>query len=134
MKLLIGRDDWRIASELPGRVAMAIYGFILGLAASLIGVSGGSISAMILTLYGTAIHKVVGTAAALGVPVVALFGPNVPRRAAPANGRLAFAEVELPCRPCNQVLADCVLPEYNCMDRISVEAVLAQVAAVLGRS
>ena len=54
LKLLIGRDDWRIASELPGRVAMAIYGFILGLGASLIGVSGGSISAMILTLYGTA--------------------------------------------------------------------------------
>jgi uncharacterized membrane protein YfcA len=69
LKLLIGRDDWRIASVLPGRIAMAIYGFILGLAASLIGVSGGSISAMILTLYGTAIHKVVGTAAALGVPI-----------------------------------------------------------------
>ena len=50
LKLLIGRDDWRIANELPGRVAMTVYGFILGLAASLIGVSGGSISAMILTL------------------------------------------------------------------------------------
>lgn len=70
-------------------------------------------------------------AAALGVPVVALFGPNVPRRAAPVRGRLAFAEVDLPCRPCNQVLADCVLPEYNCMDRITVEAVLAKVHAVL---
>ena len=53
LKLLIGRDDWRIANALPGRVAMTIYGFILGLGASLIGVSGGSISAMILTLYGT---------------------------------------------------------------------------------
>jgi uncharacterized membrane protein YfcA len=29
LKLLIGRDDWRIASVLPGRVAMAICGFIL---------------------------------------------------------------------------------------------------------
>ena len=48
---------------------MTICGFILGLAASLIGVSGGSISAMILTLYGTAIHKVVATSAALGVPI-----------------------------------------------------------------
>ena len=38
LKLLIGRDDWRIANELPGRVAMTVYGFILGLAASLIGV------------------------------------------------------------------------------------------------
>jgi uncharacterized membrane protein YfcA len=69
LKLLIGRDDWRIASELPGRIAMAIYGFILGLGASLIGVSGGSISAMILTLHGTRIHNVVATAAAIGVPI-----------------------------------------------------------------
>ena len=69
LKLLIGRDDWRIANALPGRVAMAVYGFILGLGASLIGVSGGSISAMILTLYGTAIHNVVATSAALGVPI-----------------------------------------------------------------
>jgi uncharacterized membrane protein YfcA len=69
LKLLIGRDEWRIASELPGRIAMAIYGFILGLGASLIGVSGGSISAMILTLYGTRIHNVVATAAAIGVPI-----------------------------------------------------------------
>ena len=69
LKLLIGRDNWRIANELPGRAAMTVCGFILGLAASLIGVSGGSISAMILTLYGTAIHNVVATAAAAGVPI-----------------------------------------------------------------
>jgi uncharacterized membrane protein YfcA len=48
---------------------MTVYGFILGLAASLIGVSGGSISAMILTLYGRPIHNVVATSAALGVPI-----------------------------------------------------------------
>jgi uncharacterized membrane protein YfcA len=68
-RLLIGRDDWRIAGELPGRVAMTVYGFVVGLGASLIGVSGGSISAMILTLHGRAIHHVVATSAALGVPI-----------------------------------------------------------------
>src|SRR5688572_1731897 len=69
LKLLVGRDDWRIASELPGRVGMTISGFILGLGSSLIGVSGGSISAMILTLYARPIHNVVATAAAIGVPI-----------------------------------------------------------------
>lgn len=69
LRLLIGRDDWRMASELPGRIAMTVYGSVLGLGASLIGVSGGSISAMILTLYGTPIHNVVATAAAAGVPI-----------------------------------------------------------------
>jgi uncharacterized membrane protein YfcA len=69
LKLLVGRDDWRIASELPGRVGMTVCGFILGLGSSLIGVSGGSISAMILNLYGRPIHNVVATAAAAGVPI-----------------------------------------------------------------
>jgi len=69
LKLLVGRDDWRIASELPGRVGMTICGFILGLGSSLIGVSGGSISAMILNLYGRPIHNVVATSAAAGVPI-----------------------------------------------------------------
>jgi uncharacterized protein len=68
-RLLIGRDDLRIAAELPGRVAMTGYGFGVGLAASLIGISGGSISNMILTLYGQQIHKAVATSAAVGVPI-----------------------------------------------------------------
>jgi uncharacterized membrane protein YfcA len=68
-KLLIGRDDWRIADELPGGEGMAGYGFGVGLAASMIGISGGSISAMILTLHGRPIHIAVATSAAIGVPI-----------------------------------------------------------------
>lgn len=68
-RLLIGRDDWRIAAELPGRTAMTGYGFGVGLAASMIGISGGSISNMILTLYGRPIHHAVATSAAVGVPI-----------------------------------------------------------------
>jgi uncharacterized membrane protein YfcA len=68
-KLLIGRDDWRIADELPGRAGMAGYGFGTGLAASMIGISGGSICAMILTLHGKPIHNAVATSAAIGVPI-----------------------------------------------------------------
>jgi uncharacterized protein len=68
-KLLLGRDSWRLADELPGRAAMAAYGALIGLAASLMGISGGSISNMILTLYGKPIHKAVATSAGLGVPI-----------------------------------------------------------------
>ena len=49
-KLLAGRDDWRIANELPGRVGMTGYGFLVGLSSSLMGISGGSVANMILTL------------------------------------------------------------------------------------
>jgi uncharacterized protein len=68
-KLLFGRDSWRLGSELPGRPAMIAYGFVVGLASSLMGISGGSISNMILTLYGTSIHRAVATSAGLGVPI-----------------------------------------------------------------
>jgi uncharacterized protein len=69
LKLLAGRDNWRLASELPGRAAMIGYGFFVGLAASLMGISGGSIANMILTLYGKPIHNSVATSAGLGVPI-----------------------------------------------------------------
>jgi uncharacterized membrane protein YfcA len=68
-KLLLGRDDWRLAGDLPGRVGMAGYGFLVGLAASLMGISGGSIANMILTLHGKPMHRAVATSAALGVPI-----------------------------------------------------------------
>ena len=68
-KLLVGRDDWRLADSLPGNAGMAGYGFFIGLAASLIGISGGSISNVILTLHGKSMHNAVATSAGLGVPI-----------------------------------------------------------------
>jgi uncharacterized protein len=68
-KLLFGRGNWQLADDLPGPAAMVIYGWIVGLAASLMGISGGSVSNMILTLYGKPIHKAIATSAGLGVPI-----------------------------------------------------------------
>jgi uncharacterized protein len=68
-KLLFGRDSWQIAGHLPGPVGMTVYGAFVGFAASLMGISGGSISNMILSLYGKPIHKAVATSAGLGVPI-----------------------------------------------------------------
>ena len=66
---LFGGDKWRLGDTLPGRFVMAVYGLVIGLASSLMGVSGGSMSTMVLTLYGKPIHASVGTAAGLGVPL-----------------------------------------------------------------
>jgi uncharacterized protein len=68
-KLLFGRDSWRFADDLPGRPAMAAYGFAIGLGSSLMGISGGSLVTMVLTLYGKPIHNAVATAAGIGVPI-----------------------------------------------------------------
>jgi uncharacterized membrane protein YfcA len=69
VKLLFGRDSWRIANDFPGRVAMSGYGFLIGVTSSLMGVSGGSVSNMIQTLYGKPLHNAVATSAGLGVPI-----------------------------------------------------------------
>jgi uncharacterized protein len=68
-KLLFGREGWVLGSELPGRPAMTFYGFLVGLASSLMGISGGSLVTMILTLYRKSIHQGVATAAGIGVPI-----------------------------------------------------------------
>jgi uncharacterized protein len=68
-KLLIGREGWVLGRQLPGRFAMAVCGFIVGLASSLMGISGGSLATMAMTLYGVPIHNAVATSAGLGVPI-----------------------------------------------------------------
>lgn len=69
IKLLFGRENWRLADELPGRAAMTFYGFLVGLCSSLLGISGGSVSNTILMLYGRPIHNTVAISAGLGVPI-----------------------------------------------------------------
>lgn len=68
-KLLSGGHRWNLARALPGRMAMTAYGFGIGLCSSLIGISGGSLVTMVLTLYGQPIETAVATAAGLGIPI-----------------------------------------------------------------
>lgn len=66
-KLLMGRDDWRLSPDLPGKTGLRAYGVLIGLASALMGIGGGAISNMILTLHGKAIHQAVATSSGLGV-------------------------------------------------------------------
>jgi uncharacterized membrane protein YfcA len=68
-RFLSGSQSWRLGDELPGRAAMRGYGFAIGLASSLMGISGGSLSTIVLTLYGEPIHRAVATSAGIGVPI-----------------------------------------------------------------
>ena len=68
-KFLFAGDRWNLGDDLPGRVPMTLYGFGIGLAGSLMGISGGSLSSIALTLYGKSLHQAVATLAGLGVPI-----------------------------------------------------------------
>jgi uncharacterized protein len=69
VKFLFAGDRWNLGDELPGAVPMTGYGFGIGLGGALMGVSGGSLSNIVLTLYGKSIHQAVATSAGLGVPI-----------------------------------------------------------------
>jgi uncharacterized protein len=68
-KLLAGREDWVLANHLPSRFTMSFLGFMIGLASSLMGISGGSLATIVLTLYGKPLHNAVATSAGIGVPI-----------------------------------------------------------------
>ncbi len=75
-KSIIGRESWKLGDHLPGKPAMWAYGFFIGLAASLIGISGGGMSTIVLSLYGVPIHAAVATAAGIGmiIPIPGVIG------------------------------------------------------------
>jgi len=67
MRMLFGNDNWRLGERLPGIGLMSVYGFIIGFYSAVMGVGGGSVSTLVLMLYGTPIHAAVGISAGIGV-------------------------------------------------------------------
>jgi heptosyltransferase II len=63
-------------------------------------------------------------ASALGVPVVAVFGPTDWRETAPFDARARVVRAATECAPCK--LRECPI-DQRCMTRVGVEAVAAAV-------
>ena len=73
-------------------------------------------------------------AAAVGTPVVAVFGPSDPVRYAPAGERHRIVRIDLPCSPCNRIRlppARCVGHTPDCLAGIDVETVCQAALGVL---
>jgi heptosyltransferase-2 len=64
-------------------------------------------------------------AAALGVPLAAIFGPTEPGRTAPLTGRFRLLHHGADCAPCRR--RECPT-DHRCMSAVSVEQVLAAMA------
>jgi lipopolysaccharide heptosyltransferase II len=74
-------------------------------------------------------------AAAMGTPIVALFGPSDPRRYGPNTPESRVVRVTLPCSPCGRVRLPperCRGHVPDCMDGITVDMVLSAAAELLG--
>jgi ADP-heptose:LPS heptosyltransferase len=73
-------------------------------------------------------------AAAVGTPVVAIFGPSAPARYAPTGPLDRIVRIDLPCSPCNRIRRPperCMGHTPDCLAGISVDAVVGAATAVL---
>jgi uncharacterized protein len=67
VKLLTGGKGWRLRETLPGALAMRLSGMAIGLVSAIMGIGGGAVSNLFLTLHGVPIHRAVSTSAGVGV-------------------------------------------------------------------
>jgi ADP-heptose:LPS heptosyltransferase len=66
-------------------------------------------------------------AAAVGTPIVAVFGPSDPARYAPRGPRDRVVRVDLPCAPCNRIRNPperCTGHTPDCLALLTVQQVL----------
>jgi uncharacterized membrane protein YfcA len=67
--LFVGSKRLQMASDLPGRAGLSIWGFGISVFAALVGVGGGSLLTLLYTTHGRTIHQGVATGAGLGVVI-----------------------------------------------------------------
>ncbi len=73
-------------------------------------------------------------AAAVGTPVVAIFGPSDPARYAPRSARTTVVHADLWCRPCNRMRhppARCRGATPDCLEGVTTDAVVAAARRLL---
>lgn len=67
MRLLFASDRWKLGDTMPGPFLMRIYGLVIGVLSSLMGIGGGQLSSLFMTFYGRPIHQAVATSSGLGI-------------------------------------------------------------------
>ena len=66
VQMAFGNPDWRVSDQPPHGLAAQAIAAVIGAISALMGIGGGALSIMALSLYGYPIHRAVGTAAAIG--------------------------------------------------------------------
>jgi uncharacterized protein len=66
-KLFFGSEKWKLGDTLPTGLPMKLYGGLIGVLSSLMGIGGGQLANVFMTVYGTPIHRAIATSSGLGV-------------------------------------------------------------------
>ncbi|MGD9803748.1 MAG: sulfite exporter TauE/SafE family protein [Hyphomicrobiaceae bacterium] len=73
LRMFMGRDDWRLGSEIPKSLAVEAYGVGIGTISTLMSIGGGAYVVILMTLYGRNLHQAVATSSGFG-PLIAIPG------------------------------------------------------------
>lgn len=76
IKMLFNRAGWKVADDLPGKAVRNGVGFGIGALSTFMGIGGGNLNNLFMTLYGRPLHEAVATSAGLGaiIAVPAVIG------------------------------------------------------------
>jgi uncharacterized membrane protein YfcA len=67
IRLLFGKDTWRLGLDMPRKSIMVAYGWLIGVLSALMGIGGGQLSNLFMTFYNRPIHQAVATSSGLGI-------------------------------------------------------------------
>ena len=67
IRLLFAPEAFKLGEDMPKGPLMKLYGFLIGLLSTLMGIGGGLFSNLLMTFYGRPIHRSVATSSALAV-------------------------------------------------------------------
>jgi uncharacterized membrane protein YfcA len=73
IKMALGREDWRLADDVPNNALIRIAAFLVGLISTLMSIGGGMFLVSLFTLCGWPILKAVATSSGFG-PLIAIPG------------------------------------------------------------
>jgi uncharacterized membrane protein YfcA len=73
LKMALGREDWRVADDMPDNGRVWLAAFAIGLVSTLMSIGGGMFLVSLFTLCGWPILKAVATSSAFG-PLIAVPG------------------------------------------------------------
>lgn len=67
--MLLGKKDWRISENLPGKLLSSVYASAIGFFSALMGIGGGSFTVPLLTAYNFPPHRAVATSPGFGLMI-----------------------------------------------------------------
>lgn len=111
-QLGLGGEKWKLAADLPGGWPRRLIGTGIGAGSAMMGVGGGAMGSMLMTLCGRAIHQAVATASGFGVAIgiPAALGFVVFGWDAPGRPPLSLGYVNVPGAVVMGVLTAAVAP------------------------